>query len=170
MFDLPGHYGFGSFYKSIDTVIMGRMTYEVGRKFGQDGYSGKKNYVFSRARQPKSTKVEFVNRFSHDADYLVLNRLKVGKQQLKKTCLAAQMERSPETYLQKLAQNLRNRKWEKTLPARCVRRNAAKRMRARLRTGQVSCPANANGRPSTTETDTVANDFAVRLSAPLLSQ
>ena len=56
-----GNYGFGAFYKSIDTVLMGRITYEVGRKLGQEGYSGKKNYVFSHARQPKSRKVEFIH-------------------------------------------------------------------------------------------------------------
>jgi dihydrofolate reductase len=38
-----------SFWKTIDTVLMGRKTYEVAVRSGQrDGYPGVKNYVFSR--------------------------------------------------------------------------------------------------------------------------
>jgi dihydrofolate reductase len=37
------------FWKTIDTVLMGRKTYEVAAQSGQGGgYSGMKNYVFSR--------------------------------------------------------------------------------------------------------------------------
>ena len=37
------------FWKTIDTVLMGRKTYEVAVRSGQgDGYPGVKNYVFSR--------------------------------------------------------------------------------------------------------------------------
>ncbi len=43
-----GDYGMAAFYKSIDTVLMGRKTYDFALKFGQHGYPGKKNYVFSR--------------------------------------------------------------------------------------------------------------------------
>jgi dihydrofolate reductase len=43
-----GDYGMGAFYKTIDTVVMGRKTFEVGRRLGQESYAGKKNYVFSR--------------------------------------------------------------------------------------------------------------------------
>src|SRR6202044_2438445 len=44
-----GSYGMGAFYRSIDTCVMGRRTYEQAVKFGMpDGYSGKKNYVLSR--------------------------------------------------------------------------------------------------------------------------
>ena len=43
-----GDDGMGRFYRSIDTVLMGRKTYELGRALGQDAYPGKKNYVFSR--------------------------------------------------------------------------------------------------------------------------
>ena len=42
-----GSYGMGAFYKSVDTVLMGRETYEVGRRFGQEGHPGKKTYVFT---------------------------------------------------------------------------------------------------------------------------
>src|SRR5215469_15694461 len=55
-----GNYGMGTFYRSIDTCVLGRKTYEQSAKFGMaDGYSGKKNYVFSRtltkAASPKVT-------------------------------------------------------------------------------------------------------------------
>jgi dihydrofolate reductase len=44
-----GNYGMGAFYRSIDTCIMGRKTYDVSVKFGMaEGYAKKKNYVFSR--------------------------------------------------------------------------------------------------------------------------
>src|SRR5262245_14568088 len=37
------------FWKTIDTVLMGRKTYEVAARSGQaGGYPGVKNYVFSR--------------------------------------------------------------------------------------------------------------------------
>src|SRR6516165_451028 len=39
----------GAFYRSIDTCILGRKTYEQAVKFGMaGGYSGKKNFVLSR--------------------------------------------------------------------------------------------------------------------------
>lgn len=44
-----GNYGIGAFYRSIDTCVMGRKTYDHAVRFGmRDGYPGKKNYVFSR--------------------------------------------------------------------------------------------------------------------------
>jgi len=44
-----GNYGIGAFYRSVDTCVMGRKTYDVAVRFGmRDGYAGKKNYVFSR--------------------------------------------------------------------------------------------------------------------------
>ena len=45
------NYGMAAFYRSIDTVLMGRKTYDVARKFGHESYPGKKNYVFSRKRR-----------------------------------------------------------------------------------------------------------------------
>jgi dihydrofolate reductase len=57
-----GNYGMGAFYKSIDTVLMGRKTYDLALKFGQESYPGKKNYIFSRARhKSRVSNVEFVN-------------------------------------------------------------------------------------------------------------
>ena len=45
---VAGNYGMNEFYRSIDTVLMGRKTYELGLKLGQASYPGKRNYVFSR--------------------------------------------------------------------------------------------------------------------------
>ena len=57
----PGDYGMGAFYKTIDTVLMGRRTYELALQFGHESYEGKKNYVFSRTLPPGAKgKVEVV--------------------------------------------------------------------------------------------------------------
>ncbi len=56
-----GNYGMAAFFKSVDTVLMGRETYEFARRFGQEGHPGKKNYVFSRRRRRgHAPGVEFV--------------------------------------------------------------------------------------------------------------
>jgi len=44
----PGDYGMREFYRTIDTVLMGRKTWEIGIKLGQSHFAKKKNYVFSR--------------------------------------------------------------------------------------------------------------------------
>ena len=50
------------FWKTIDTVVMGRKTYEVAVRSGGGAYPGVKNYVFSRTlKQPRSKKVEMVS-------------------------------------------------------------------------------------------------------------
>lgn len=59
-----GDYGMGDFLRSVDTILWGRKTYEVGLEFGggQLGYGPTlRNYVFSR-RPPGSSPlgVEFV--------------------------------------------------------------------------------------------------------------
>jgi len=59
---VKGNYGMAKFYKKVDTVIMGRKTYDAGVKLGQKGYPGMRNYVFSAS--PKKSDVphvEFVN-------------------------------------------------------------------------------------------------------------
>jgi dihydrofolate reductase len=49
-----GNYGMGAFWKSMDTILWGRKTYEMVLKFAKEGkaspdmYGGIKNYVFSR--------------------------------------------------------------------------------------------------------------------------
>lgn len=47
-----GNYGMGAFYESIDTVLLGRKTYETALQLGQQSYPGKRNYVFSRSLKP----------------------------------------------------------------------------------------------------------------------
>ena len=56
-----GGYGLAAFYKTIDTVLLGRKTYDVGRKLGQPIFPGKKNYVFSRRlKTPPHPEIELV--------------------------------------------------------------------------------------------------------------
>lgn len=61
----PDNYGYDAFINSIDTVLWGRKTYEIGLKFGGDnlGMGPKvKNYVFSQnPPQEPPAGVEFVN-------------------------------------------------------------------------------------------------------------
>jgi len=61
--NLKGDHGMGAFYRSIDTCVLGRKTYDVSVKFGMaDGYAGKKNYVFSRTvSKAASPKVSVVS-------------------------------------------------------------------------------------------------------------
>ena len=55
-----GDYGMGKFYKSIDTILWGRKTYDMVLRFQQEGkdspdnYVGIKNYAFSR-KPPRKT-------------------------------------------------------------------------------------------------------------------
>jgi dihydrofolate reductase len=46
-----------SFWKNIDTVVMGRRTYEVGARMGSVAYPGVKTYVFSRTIKEPATKL-----------------------------------------------------------------------------------------------------------------
>jgi dihydrofolate reductase len=65
--ETAGHYGMRSFYRSIDTMLWGRKTYEVALDFQKQGIPGAafdskvKHYVFSR-RPPHAApaSVEFV--------------------------------------------------------------------------------------------------------------
>src|SRR5262245_59442835 len=50
------------FLKTIDTVVMGRKTYEVALKSGTGSYPGVKNYVFSRTlRETPNKEVEIIS-------------------------------------------------------------------------------------------------------------
>jgi dihydrofolate reductase len=42
------------FMKTVDTILIGRKTYEVMLDFGQTSYPGARNYVFSRSKQKSS--------------------------------------------------------------------------------------------------------------------
>ena len=66
------------FWKTIDTVVMGRRTYEVAQRMGAGAgaYPGVKNYVFSRTmRQSEKKKVKNLEIVSEDAAEFV-RRLK----------------------------------------------------------------------------------------------
>lgn len=43
-------YGMSAFYRTIDTVLIGRKTYDLMVRLGLPYYKGKTNYVFSRTR------------------------------------------------------------------------------------------------------------------------
>jgi dihydrofolate reductase len=69
------------FWKSIDTVVMGRRTYEVALRMGVGGgaYPGVKNYVFSRTmKQNPKKKVKNLEFISDDAAEFV-RKLKAQK-------------------------------------------------------------------------------------------
>jgi dihydrofolate reductase len=43
-----GGYGMAKFMRGVDTLVMGRATYEVGKKLGQPIWPGKRNIIVSR--------------------------------------------------------------------------------------------------------------------------
>jgi|SRR5271170_5652468 dihydrofolate reductase len=58
-----GNYGMPAFFRSVDTCILGRKTYDFSVSHGApDFFPGKKNYVFSRTlKQAASPKVTLIN-------------------------------------------------------------------------------------------------------------
>jgi dihydrofolate reductase len=53
-------YGYAAFYAGIDTVIMGRKTYELSLSFGEYPYPGASAYVFSRTPRSPDAHARFV--------------------------------------------------------------------------------------------------------------
>lgn len=53
-------YGYAEFFASIDTVLMGRKTYEQSLGFGEYPYPGKHGFVFSRTPRAPDGNVIFV--------------------------------------------------------------------------------------------------------------
>ncbi|MDH3488983.1 MAG: dihydrofolate reductase family protein [Nitrosopumilus sp.] len=53
--------GYDAFYNSIDTVIMGKTTYDQILTFGEYPYKDKKSFVFTRSTQNKEENIEFVS-------------------------------------------------------------------------------------------------------------
>lgn len=52
----------GDYWKTVDTVVMGRRTYEVAVKSGTTAYPGVKNYVFSKTmRKSPDERVEIIS-------------------------------------------------------------------------------------------------------------
>jgi dihydrofolate reductase len=54
-------YGYSKFYRSIDTVIVGRKTYDQSLGFDEYPYKGKKAYVFTREMRAGDARVDFVS-------------------------------------------------------------------------------------------------------------
>ncbi len=52
---------YDTFYKSIDTVIMGKTTYDQVLTFGEYPYKNKKSFVFTRTSKENNDNVEFVS-------------------------------------------------------------------------------------------------------------
>jgi dihydrofolate reductase len=90
-------YGYQAFYDSVDTILMGRRTYDQVLSFGDYPYAGKHAYVFST--RPLSWANADVEAVSEDAASFI-SRLKhadggpiwlVGGAALIKTCLERDM-------------------------------------------------------------------------------
>ncbi len=67
--------GYDNFYKSIDTVIMGKRTYDQILTFGDYPYKGKKSYVFTRNDSlTKDENVEFASNVEEFSRNLVSSK------------------------------------------------------------------------------------------------
>jgi dihydrofolate reductase len=53
-------YGLEAFFNSIDTIFMGRKSYELVKRMGDDHYKDKKIYVFSRTLKEVASSEELV--------------------------------------------------------------------------------------------------------------
>ena len=53
--------GYDAFYKSVDTVIMGKTTYDQVLTFGEYPYKDKKSFVFTHTSQNKDKNTEFLS-------------------------------------------------------------------------------------------------------------
>ena len=54
-------YGYPAFFAGIDTVVMGRKTYDLAISFGAYPYAGTEGYVFSHEQRPPDGNVAFVS-------------------------------------------------------------------------------------------------------------
>lgn len=53
--------GYDEFYKSVDTVIIGKTTYDQVLTFGEYPYKDKKSFVFTTKNHSKDENIEFVS-------------------------------------------------------------------------------------------------------------
>jgi dihydrofolate reductase len=71
-------YGFREFFSGVDTVVMGRKTYEVSLSFGEYPYPGRSGYVYSRTRNgQRDEQVQFIS--TAPAEFIAGLRKKPGK-------------------------------------------------------------------------------------------
>jgi dihydrofolate reductase len=54
-------YGYNDFIQSVDTVLMGRKTYDQVLTFGEYPYKDKKSYVFTTQQKENDSNAEFVS-------------------------------------------------------------------------------------------------------------
>ena len=73
-----GDYGYERFYDSIDTVLMGRKTYETAVRLGE-GFSGKECYVFTRFPENDLKTAENIHLESDPPNLVKRLRLAKGK-------------------------------------------------------------------------------------------
>jgi dihydrofolate reductase len=78
-----GNYGMGEFYKSIDTILLGRKTYDLYLKFQKEGIEapempGVKHYAFSR-RPPRKVARGFEFVKEPIVDFITRLRAQKGK-------------------------------------------------------------------------------------------
>jgi len=57
----PSESGYNAFYKSVDSVIMGKTTYDQVLTFGEYPYKDKKSLVFTSKNQSRDENAEFVS-------------------------------------------------------------------------------------------------------------
>ena len=53
--------GYGDFYATVNTILMGRRTYDWILQHGEFPYTGKQSYVLTQSRSGTDENVEFVN-------------------------------------------------------------------------------------------------------------
>jgi dihydrofolate reductase len=71
-------YGYREFFSCVDTVVMGRKTYELSRSFGEYPYAGRAGFVFSRSRSGQRDEYEqFIE--ADPAEFVADLRSKPGK-------------------------------------------------------------------------------------------
>ena len=70
-------YGYTQFVAGVDTVVMGRKTYDICLTFGEYPYPSMPNYVWSRTRQRKNKRATFV--FGDIAELLKRLKQQEGK-------------------------------------------------------------------------------------------
>jgi dihydrofolate reductase len=72
-------YGYAAFYDSIDTVLVGRRTYDVAQSFAQWPYAGRRVVVFTRTGEARVTSPDTVATPRSPADVVAELRARPGK-------------------------------------------------------------------------------------------
>ena len=62
LFDDGEDYGYTEFFAKVDTVIMGRKTFDVAMSFGDTSFEKKDTYILTRSEEKDRGSYKFVNR------------------------------------------------------------------------------------------------------------